>query len=434
MNPDVLIGLIGIGVLLLLFATGIELGFAMMVVGAVGFACLTNVHAAMNILAKDLFDTAANYGFTVFPLFMLMGQLGFVAGMAGRLYDVAHKWLGHIPGGLAMATVVGATAFKAICGSSGATTATFTAVAVPQMDRYGYDKRLSTGIVATVGTLGVLIPPSVVLIIYGIITEQSIGKLFMAGLLPGLIIAVFFLVTIYGWCKISPGVAPGSPSVPWKERWSALPEAIWITIIFIIVIGGILLGYFTPTEAGGVGAFAVLLLSLLQRNLTFRKYVTSMKETVRTSGMVIMLIAGSMVLGHFITATMIPQIAADWIVSLPLNRHLVMILIFFIYILGGSFIEDLAFIILATPIFFPAVVKLGFDPIWFGIALGVVLMIGIVIPPVAVCVFIVNNMTKVPIGTIYKGVTPFLIALVVAMALLFVFPQLALWLPSVFFK
>jgi C4-dicarboxylate transporter, DctM subunit len=434
MNPDVIIGLVGIAVLLLLFATGIELGFAMMIVGAVGFACLTNVHAAMNILAKDLFDTAANYGFTVFPLFMLMGQLGFVAGMAGRLYDVAHKWLGHIPGGLAMATVVGATAFKAICGSSGATTATFTAVAVPQMDRYGYDKRMSTGIVATVGTLGVLIPPSVVLIIYGIITEQSIGKLFMAGLLPGLIIAVFFLITIYGWCKINPAVAPPSESVTWKERWLAIPEAIWIAIIFVIVIGGILLGYFTPTEAGGVGAFAVLLLSVLQRNLTFKKYVASMKETVRTSGMVIMLIAGSMVLGHFITATMIPQIAADWIVSLPLNRYLIMVIIFFIYILGGSFIEDLAFIILATPIFFPAVVKLGFDPIWFGIALGVVLMIGIVIPPVAVCVFIVNNMTKVPIGTIYKGVAPFLVALVVAMALLFIFPQLALWLPSLFFK
>lgn len=434
MNPDVIIGLVGIVVLLLLFATGIELGFAMMIVGVAGFACITNVHAAMNILAKDLFDTAANYGFTVFPLFMLMGQLGFIAGMAGRLYDIANKWIGHVPGGLAMATVVGATAFKAICGSSGATTATFTAVAVPQMDRYGYDKRLSTGIVATVGTLGVLIPPSIVLIIYGIITEQSIGKLFMAGLIPGLIISVFFLVTISGWCKINPKIAQGSAPSTWKERWSALPEAIWVGLIFLVVIGGILQGYFTPTEAGGVGAFAVLFVSLLQRNLTFRKYVTSMKETIRTTGMVIMLIAGSMVLGHFITATMIPQIAADWIVSLPLNRNLIMVLIFFVYIIGGSFIEDLAFIILATPIFFPAVVKLGFDPIWFGIALGVVLMIGIVIPPVAVCVFIVNNMTKVPISTIYKGVTPFLIALVIAMALLFIFPQLALWLPSVLYK
>ena len=434
MNPDVMIGLAGIVVLLLLFATGIELGFAMMIVGATGFACVTNPHAAMNIFAKDLFDTAANYGFTVFPLFMLMGQLGFIAGMAGRLYDIAHKWIGHIPGGLAMATVVGATAFKAICGSSGATTATFTAVAVPQMDRYGYDKRLSTGIVATVGTLGVLIPPSVVLIIYGIITEQSIGKLFMAGLIPGLVVSALFLVTIYGWCKINPRIAEAGEPSPWKERWSSLPEAIWVAIIFVVVVGGILKGYFTPTEAGGIGAFAVLFLSALKKDLTFKKYVTSMKETVRTTGMVMMLIAGSMVLGHFITATMIPQIAADWIVSLPLNRYLIMVLIFLIYEMGGSFIEDLAFMILATPIFFPAVVKLGFDPIWFGIALGVTLMIGIVIPPVAVCVFIVNNMTKVPIGTIYKGVTPFLIALVIAMVLLFLFPQLALWLPSQFFK
>jgi C4-dicarboxylate transporter, DctM subunit len=434
MNPDVMIGLIGIVVLLLLFATGIELGFAMMLVGVAGFACVTSFHAAMSILAKDLFDTAANYGFTVFPLFMLMGQLGFTAGMAGRLYDTAHKWIGHVPGGLAMATVVGATAFKAVCGSSGATTATFTAVAIPQMDRYGYDKRLSTGIVATVGTLGVLIPPSVFLIIYGIITEQSIGKLFLAGLIPGLIVSVFFLAIIYGWCRVNPKIAVASAPSPWKERWSSLPETVWVGIIFIVVVGGILQGYFTPTEAGGVGAFAILVLCLLKRDMTFRKYVASMKETVRTTGMVIMLLAGSIVLGHFITATMIPQIAADWIVSLPLNRYAIMALIFLIYELGGSFIEDLAFMILATPIFFPAVIKLGFDPIWFGIALGVTLMIGIVIPPVAVCVFIVSNMTKVPIGTIYKGVTPFLIALVFAMILLFVFPQLALWLPSLFFK
>jgi C4-dicarboxylate transporter, DctM subunit len=433
-NPDVIIGLAGILVLLILFGTGIELGFAMMLVGCVGFGLVTNFHAAMNLLAKDLFDTAANYSFTVFPLFMLMGQLGFSAGMAGRLYDTAHKWIGHIPGGLAMATVVGATAFKAVCGSSGATTATFTAVAVPQMDRYGYDKRLSTGIVATVGTLGVLIPPSVVLIIYGIITEQSIGRLFLAGLIPGLIISLLFIGIIYGWCKIDPKIARKSEASAWKERWSSLPEAAWVGIIFLVVVGGILQGYFTPTEAGGVGAFAVLLLSALKREMDFKKYIGSMKETVRTTGMIIMLISGSIVLGHFITATNIPQIAADWIVGLPLNRYLIMILIFLVYEIGGSFIEDLAFMILATPIFFPAVVKLGFDPIWFGITLGVTLMIGIVIPPVAVCVFIVNNMTKVPIGTIYKGVAPFLIALVVVMALMFLFPQLALWLPSLFFK
>jgi len=288
--------------------------------------------------------------------------------------------------------------------------------------------------VATVGTLGVLIPPSVVQIIYGIITEQSIGRLFLAGLIPGLIISLLFIGIIYGWCRINPKIARKSEASAWKERWSSLPEAVWVGIIFLVVVGGILEGYFTPTEAGGVGAFAVFLLSALKREMDFKKYIASMKETVRTTGMIIMLISGSIVLGHFITATNIPQIAADWIVGLPLNRYLIMILIFLVYEIGGSFIEDLAFMILATPIFFPAVVKLGFDPIWFGISLGVTLMIGIVIPPVAVCVFIVNNMTKVPIGTIYKGVAPFLIALVVVMALMFLFPQLALWLPSLFFK
>ncbi len=434
MNPDVIVGLVGIAVLLLLFATGLELGFAMMVVGMLGFATINSFHAAMNLIAKDLFDTAANYGFTVFPLFMLMGQAGFNAGMAGRLYDTAHKWVGHIPGGLAMATVIGATAFKAICGSSGATTATFASVAIPEMDRYGYDKRLSTGIVATVGTLGVIIPPSITLIVFGVITEQSIGRLFMAGLIPGFIISFLFMAVIYGWCKIDPRVAVKGKAARWNERWRSLPEAVWVGIIFLVVLGGILEGYFTPTEAGGVGSLAVITLAAVKRDMTLRKYYVSLRETLRTTGMITMLLAGSAVLGHFITATTIPMIAADWIVSLPLNRYLIMVLIFFIYEIGGSFIEDLAFMILATPIFFPAVVKLGFDPIWFGITLGIVVMIGIVIPPVAVCVFIVNKMTKVPIGTIYKGVAPFLISLVLMMALMFFFPQLALWLPSVFFK
>jgi C4-dicarboxylate transporter, DctM subunit len=434
MNPDILVGLAGIGVLLLLFATGLELGFAMMAVGLLGFATVNSFHAAMNLIAKDLFDTAANYGFTVFPLFMLMGQAGFAAGMAGRLYAAAHKWIGHIPGGLAMATVVGATAFKAICGSSSATTATFASVAIPEMDRYGYDKRLSTGIVATVGTLGNLIPPSITLIVFGIITEQSIGRLFMAGLIPGLIISALFIGIIYGWCKIDPNIATKGKAARWNERWRSLPEAFWVGIIFLVVLGGILEGYFTPTEAGGVGSMAVLILTALKKDMTFRKFYVSLRETLRTTGMITMLLAGSIVLGHFVTVTTIPMVAADWLVSLPLNRYLIMILIFLVYLIGGSFIEDLAFMILATPIFFPAVIKLGFDPIWFGIALSVVVMIGIVIPPVAVCVFVVNKMTKVAIGTIYKGVAPFLIALVCMMALLFLFPQIALWLPSAFFK
>ncbi|MGZ3593539.1 MAG: TRAP transporter large permease [Syntrophales bacterium] len=431
---ELLVGITGLVVLLLLFATGIELGFAMALIGFVGFGYLNGFESALNLLSRDVYDVITSYGFTVFPLFILMGQIGFNAGIAVRLYGAAHKFVGHIPGGLAMATVIGATGFKAICGSSAATSATFAGVAIPEMDRYGYDRRLSTGIVATVGTLGVIIPPSVTLIIFGIITEQSIGRLFVAGILPGLIIALFFLGIIYGWARINPAVAPKSDRSTWGERIRSLPEVVWVLLVFLLVVGGIMQGFFTPTEAGGVGTFAVLLLALVKRDMTWKKYMISVKEGLRTAIMVLMLVAGSSILGHFIAITNIPQNIADWVVALPLNRYLILILICIIYEIGGSFIDDLTFMILATPIFYPAVLKLGFDPVWFGILLGVVLMIGVVIPPVAICVFVVKNITKESMGTIYKGVTPFLISLGLMWILLLLFPQLALWLPSLMFK
>jgi tripartite ATP-independent transporter DctM subunit len=302
------------------------------------------------------------------------------------------------------------------------------------MDRYGYDRKLSTGIVATVGSLGCIIPPSVVLIIYGIITQQSIGKLFIAGIIPGLIIAFLFLGIIYGWVKINPKIAPMSERSTWKARIRTLPEVAWIMLVFFMVVGGIMWGWFTPTEAGAMGTFAVLVLAVVKRNISFNGYVKSVREALQTAGMILMLIAGSAVFGHLIAVTNIPQKTADWLVALPLNRYLIMILICFVYEIGGSFIDDLAFMILATPIFFPAAMKLGFDPIWYGIVIGVVVMIGVVIPPVAVCVFVVSNITKEPIGRIYKGVAPFLISLILVWGLLFVFPQLALWLPSLFYK
>jgi tripartite ATP-independent transporter DctM subunit len=431
---EMTVGIIALVVLLALFATGIELGFAMAAVGFVGFAYFNGVPAAMSLLGRDLYDVMTSYGYTVFPLFILMGQIGFNAGIAVRLYGAANKFVGHIPGGLAMATVMGATGFKAICGSSAATSATFASVAVPEMDRYGYDRRLSTGIVATVGSLGCIIPPSVVLIIFGILTEQSIGQLFLAGIIPGLIIAFFFLVIIYGWVKIYPNAAPLSGRSTWGERVRSLPEVFWVLLVFLLVVGGIMTGFFTPTEAGAVGTFAIFILAIATRNMGFKKYVNSLSEAVRTAGMILMLIAGSTVLGHFIAVTNIPQAVADYVVALPLNRYVIMILICFVYELGGSFIDDLAFMILATPIFYPAVIKLGFNPLWFGILIGVVVMIGVVIPPVAVCVFVVKNITKEPMSRIYRGVMPFLLSLVVVWALMFFFPQLALWLPSVFYK
>ena len=431
---EVVIGLLGLASLLLFFLTGIELGFAMALVGVVGFGIIVSPHAAMNLLAKDIFDVFASYGFTVIPLFILMGQIAFNAGIAKRLYNASYKFVGHIPGGMAMATVVGATAFKAICGSSPATAATFASIAVPEMDRYHYDKRLSTGIVASVGTLGVLMPPSVTLVVFGIITGLSIGKLFLAGLIPGLMIASFFIVTIYGWCKINPRLGPKGERSTWRERVASLPEIGLVVVIFLMMIVGLMKGLFTPTEAGSVGTGLVLLISVVRKDLDLKRFVKSVAESLKTACMVLMLIAGSTILGHFLAVTKIPMITADWVAGLALNKYVIMVIISLIYQTGGSFIDDLAFMILATPIFYPVIMKLGFDPIWFGIIIAITVMIGVIIPPVAMNVFVVKNITKVPFNVIYKGVYPFLISLVACAALLFVFPQLATFLPNLLMR
>jgi C4-dicarboxylate transporter, DctM subunit len=431
---EVIIGIVMLFLLLMLFATGIELGFAMAIVGFLGFACLNGVQPALNLLARDMFEVITNYGYTVFPLFILMGQIGFKAGIAKRLYNCSHKFIGHVPGGLAIATVVGGSAFKAICGSATATTATFASVAMPEMDRYGYDKRLSTGVIATVGTLGCLIPPSVVLILYGVITEQSIGKLFLAGIVPAIMIAVFFAGIIYAWAKMNPALAPVSAHSTWKERLRSLPDTVWVFLIFIVMIGGIMQGFFTPSEAGAVGTFAVVVLAAAIRELTFKKFLASLSEAIRTAGMFLMLLVGSAILGHFIAVTNMPQKVAEWLVSLPVNRYIILIGICIVFELGGSFIEDLAFMILALPIFYPTIIKLGFDPIWFAVIICVIIMVGMIIPPVAICVFVVKNITGVPMGQIYKGCAPFLVALFVAWLILLLFPQLSLWLPSLFIK
>ena len=381
-------------------------------------------------MVKDFFDVFTSYGFTVIPLFVLMGQVASNSDIAKKLYNSAEKYVGHIPGGLAMTTVVGATLFKAMCGSTLATCATFAGIAIPEMTRLGYSKKLSTGVVASVGTLGMLIPPSVPLMIFGIVTEQSIGKLFLAGIIPGLIIALFFIFVIYGWVKINPAVAQAAPRSTWAERIKSSPEFLWVGIIFVVVIGGLMKGWFSPTEAGSIGTAAVLLLAYLKRSFPFGKLINAFEGSLQTACMVLVLIAGSEVFGHFLTVTQIPQITADWVSGLPLNRNIIMVLIIFIYLIGGSFIDDLAFMILATPIFYPAVIKLGFDPIWFGIIIAITLMIGVIIPPVAISVFIVKNITGEPFNVIYSGVYPFLLSLVACLALLFFFPEIALFLPN----
>jgi len=429
---EVMVGILGLVVVTALFLTGIELGFAMAIVGFLGFSYIVSFKAGLNLLAKDIFDVFASYGFTVIPLFVLMGQIAFNAGIAKRLYDTGYRFIGHIPGGLAMATVAGAAAFGTVTGSATATAATFASVAYPEMERYHYSKKLSTGVVAAGGTLGSLIPPSVTLIVFGMITETSIGKLFLAATVPGLIVTFMFIFVIYGWCRINPSVGPKGERSTWKERWVSLKEVIWVILIFLVVTGGMSWGFFTPTEAGSAGTFAVLLLSVVKRDLNFKGFIKSVAESLRTACMVLMLIAGSTILGHFLVVTKIPILVADWVGQLPFPPFVIMILILLIYELGGSFIDDLAFLILATPIFFPVVLKLGYDGIWFGVILHIFAMIGIIIPPVAINVFVVRNLTRVPLGVIYSGVYPFLIGMILCAALLFIFPQLMLFLPSLF--
>jgi len=417
--------------LIFFLLTGVEIAFGILLVGFVGYALLDGFDAAYSLMAQDFFDVLSSYSLTVVPLFMLMGQIAFNAGIAQRLYDSAYKWVGRVPGGLAMATVVAATMFKAMCGSTLATAATFSSVAIPEMTRYGYGKKLSTGIVASVGTIGILIPPSITMIIYGIMTEQSIGKLFLAGIIPGLLISAFFIGIIYVWCKIDPTMGPASTErFTARDRMSTLPEFVPVVIIFAAVIGGLMLGIFTPTESGTIGTVAVLILALSRRSLSFRAFVRSIDESLRAAVMVLILIACSAVLGHFLTVTELPQIAGEFLVSLPFHRVLVMVIIFLFYLLGGSFIDDLAFMILVTPILFPAVQKLGYDPLWFGVMVGITLMIGTIIPPVAISVFVVKNITGEPFNVIYAGVVPFLASFIVVGAILFAFPQIATFLPT----
>jgi tripartite ATP-independent transporter DctM subunit len=427
---DVAIGMYGVVLLLVLFLTGLEMAYCMILVGFLGFTFLMSFPAASSLVIKDFFDNFTTYSYTVIPLFIVMGEFASNSNIAKRLYLGAHHWFGHIPGGLAMTTVAGATAFKAMCGSTLATVGTFSNLAMPEMDRYGYKKELSAGTIASVSTIGMILPPSTVLIIYGLEVEQSIGRLFIAGIIPALMISFLFMAVIAGWVSLNPAIAPRAEKSTWKERFSVIPDALIVGVIFGIVIGGMITGFFSPTESGTIGTVAIFLLALARREVNLSMIITSLKGALKTSIMVLMLIAGSAIFGHFLTITEIPMITAKWAAGLPIPAAFVMLLIVVVYLIGGSIMDDLAFMVLATPIFFPTAIELGYDPIWFGILICVTLMIGGIIPPVAIYVFILGNITGIPFKTIYRGVVPFLSALIVALIILFAFPQVALWLPN----
>jgi C4-dicarboxylate transporter, DctM subunit len=423
--------LIGFGLLLVLLMGSMPVGFAMAVVGLVGFGLLVSAPAAFSMATIDFYTTFSDYNLTTIPLFILMGQVAFHTGISRGLFDAAYRWIGRWPGGLAMSTVGACTAFGAICGSGPATSATMASVALPEMRRYKYDMQLATGCVAAGGGIGMLIPPSIVFIVYAILTEQSIGKLFMAGVGPGLLIAALFCGVIYLSCKRRPELGPPGPVFTWQEKFASL-KGIWETLaLFVLVMGGMFFGYFTATEAAAIGAAGALGIAVLKRELTWAKLLQCVNESIRTSCMVMTIVAGAIVFGKFLAVTQVPSSLASWLSALPLPGWCIIGLIILFFLVGGCFLDALALDILTIPIFYPVVLALGYDIIWFGVMIVLVTMMGVITPPVGVCVYVVSGMARdVPLEKVFRGSLPFLWALVVAAILLVIFPQIATFLPT----
>jgi len=430
MSP-VTVGMIGILVLIGLLFTRMPVGFVMALVGVLGFSYMVNFKAALNILGKDIFGTFSSYSFTVIPLFVLMGQIAFHSGVSRKLFDTTYTWFGHLKGGMAIATIWACAAFGAICGSTTAAAATMATVALNEMKRFGYHRRIATGTVAAGGSLGILIPPSVIFIVYGIATEQSIGKLFLSGILPGIVLSGIWSITIWIWAKMRPEAAPTGSKSNWKERFKSL-KGVWETLVlFFLVMGGLFAGFFTPTEAGAVGAGGALLLALLRRSLSWEGFKKALTESTQISCMVLLIVAGATVFGHFLAITRVPYEVAEWASGLPLPRWGIMALIILIYLIGGCFLDALALILLTIPIFYPVVTALGFDPLWFGVIIVLVTQMGVITPPVGVNVYVVGGIARdVPLEEIFKGALPFLIGLIITSLLLIPFPKIALLLPG----
>jgi len=426
------IGIIGIVVLILaLFLLGMPVGFAMALIGFIGFAYVISFKAALNMVGNDIWVTFSKYGLTVIPLFIFMGYLAFHAGIAGRLYDAAYKWIGHWRGGLAIATIAADELFAAICGSNTATAATMGAVAMPQMQKYKYDDSLSTGTVVTGGTLGTVMPPSIVLIIIGLQTEQSIIKLFLAGILPAVLLGLLFILTIFVLCKIYPEFGPAGPNATLKEKIKSLIGVIEALAIFVLVIGGLYVGIFTPTEAGAVGVFLTLVISAIAGKLTWEGIVKSMRETLKISCFVFVLVTGAIIFGRFLAITRLPFMIADFAAGLPVSPYIVLALILVIYLVGGCFMDSLGFLVLTIPIFFPLGIALGFDPVWFSIIITMVTTMGAITPPVGVNIYVVKALAPdVPLETIFKSVSFFLIACMISIIILIIFPQIVLIIPQ----
>jgi tripartite ATP-independent transporter DctM subunit len=427
-----IIGIIGIIILLLmLFLLGMPVGFAMGIVGFCGFCYIISFQAGLNMLSSELWETFSKYGLTVIPLFIFMGQIAFYSGVNEKLYNAAYKWVGQVRGGIAMATIMACSAFAAICGSNAATAATMTTVALPQMKKFNYEPKLSTGAIACGSTLGVVIPPSVVLIVIGLSTEQSITRLFYGGIGAGIVLALLLVLSVYVVCLRHPEWGPVGPSSSISDKFRSLTGAFEMLALFLVVMLGLYFGVFTPTEAGAVGSLFALLISLLQRKLSWKGFVASVIDTIRVSCMVIVIVAGAMIFGKFLAVTRIPFDIADWVIKLPVPGIVIMAIIFFIYIVGGAVMDALALLLITIPIFFPVAATLGYDPIWFGVTITVVTTLGAVTPPVGATTYVVGGMAKdVPLQDVFKGVAYFLPAYLICILILMMFPRIITFLPS----
>jgi len=424
------IGLAGCLLLLVLLLSSMPVAIAMMLAGTVGFVAAVSPAAAMSMLTAEVYDTFTSYSLTVIPLFVLMGQVAFHTGISRRLFHTAYQWMGHWPGGMAISTVGACTAFGAICGSGPATAATMASVVLPEMKRYGYDMKLAAGTVAAGGTLGMMIPPSVVFIVYAILTEQSIGQLFIAGIGPGILMAVLFCLTILMLCRKHPQLGPAGPRMPLKEKLRSLAGVSEMLILFFAVIGGMFGGLFTPTEAAAIGAAGAIVIALCRKKLTLTMLSRSLQETVRTSCMVMFIVTGAVIFGRFLAITRIPYELASFLASLPLPAWVIMGFIILFYLAAGCFVDALGLIMLTIPIFYPVVLDLGFDPIWFGVIIVAVTQMGVITPPVGVNVYVVGGIERdIPLQMIFEGALPFLWALIASVILLILFPQITLFLP-----
>ena len=426
-----MVGILGMAALLLLLFARMPIGLAMALVGGAGVAILNSPEAALNSLGSFPYSHAAVQAFAVIPLFVLMGNFAAVSGMGKDLYAAAYAWLGHRRGGLASATVLACAGFAALSGSSVASAVTMGRVCLPEMRRYAYDPRLATGVIAAGGTLGILIPPSTVLVVYALLTEESIGRLFLAGFLPGLLLTLFFVLTVMLVCTFRPNFGPPGQKLPLRGRIAALGGAAPFILVVVVTIGGIYAGVFTVNEAAAVGALLTMAHALWRRTLGLRAFTDALLQTVRTTAMVFLILIGAHIFSPFLALSRIPVDLANALVAMELPAFGVLAVLLVAYIVMGMFLEGFAMMVLTVPIVFPIISVLGIDPVWFGIFMVIVLEMGLISPPVGINVFVVKGIAEdVPMGRIFAGILPFWFAMLLCVIAIAMFPQIVMILPN----